>query len=752
VESKRGLMAERKDAGREESSIAFEAFWSKPLNFYFQDFLDKYPAVDVLLLTVWHDAKRELGTFKIWHAKLKEEKKASEKNFPIAKELLLGLLFHWELNYREASHCFKRVAATGDAIAQFFLGMYCGKGLGELTKNNTEAVQYLEKAANNSIPCSEALYELALAQENGDFGLPKDDPALIIKRYVDAANAGNGSAAYDLANKLLAEEGDEKYREEKAKEAVKFFRQAVAQGNCDALIKLSDLYQVGCGVPKDEVEADRLFDMATEISLRYIHLTPFLEFYTTPIDKFIEAAESGDPLKMVVLQKRMHEKIKVDREIIQNWIAMAEKEYLTIGLSDNKQMVLGTLYYYNGEWEKAKKCFSTLQQINPYAEIMLLRFQYEIAGEIDITEAINAYKRIVVKNPSHSYALTRLGYLYYKNKQYSLAEDCFNQVVKDGNAGIFSRELQIFYNDENVIHRANHLVKKLTYDAIKHGSIYCLSVLREQTETIEDEARYDRYLVKVFSMSYRLENEFRYAESLWLGLGISQNTQKALEILQPIKEVYDNSLLTVQYTCHTLGNIYKNSPEHIDIGLAAYYYRCAAQAGYERAKQKLLELHKDFSKTPGVVYNLAFIYPPEDKSKDAEDRRKDATELARDRPVIFDDLADRDDWEKIQSWLSDTEIAKSVKQRKATYIIKRQYEIGQATRLPADVCTIISTFFTVPRNLKKIRESVYEWEKREMKKDKTDPPLPSVTSTSFWQKIANKFSHRTVSESKGYGR
>lgn len=133
-------------------------------------------------------------------------------------------------------------ALKGDAEAQYRLGMLYKRGTSNFSKSPSDALMYLEMAAEQGHV--KACYHLGVLYTFGD------GPRLIKGTIMP----GDG----------LCERDDEK--------AKKYFDMAlrklkvlVADGDADAFVWLSAMYKFGYGVEKDEGKARELLEQAADL-------------------------------------------------------------------------------------------------------------------------------------------------------------------------------------------------------------------------------------------------------------------------------------------------------------------------------------------------------------------------------------------------------------------------------------------------------------------------------------------------------
>jgi TPR repeat protein len=146
-------------------------------------------------------------------------------------------------------------AEQGDMIAQLYLGVMYGNGIG--TKQDlAKAAKWYQSAAEQGHP--KAQYYLGIAYEEGR-GIAQDDGEAI-KWYKKAAKSEFSDAQFKLG--LMTSEGRGVARNDA--EAVKWFRSAAEYGNTSAQNHLGMMYAIGRGVVHDSNTARDWFLKAAE--------------------------------------------------------------------------------------------------------------------------------------------------------------------------------------------------------------------------------------------------------------------------------------------------------------------------------------------------------------------------------------------------------------------------------------------------------------------------------------------------------
>ena len=144
-------------------------------------------------------------------------------------------------------------AREGIAPAEVLLGLRYADGEG-VAVNNTEAAQWLERAANKGEPFAQ--YRLGTLYEKG-LGVPPS-ASVAADWYLKAAELGNVKAMHNLAVAYANGAG----RPMDYAEAGRWFRQAADHGLADSQFNLAVLHERGLGVKSSLSEAYRWYAIA----------------------------------------------------------------------------------------------------------------------------------------------------------------------------------------------------------------------------------------------------------------------------------------------------------------------------------------------------------------------------------------------------------------------------------------------------------------------------------------------------------
>lgn len=154
----------------------------------------------------------------------------------------------------DAARQFQEIEAAaerGDAKAQFKLGQEYEFRTDGVSRNNTDALKWYHKAANQGF--AEAQTYLGLSYFLG--GIVKEDYAKAYAWYRKAAEQGYADAQYSLG--LYPQLST-------YAEAAKWYRKAAEQGHDDAQYLLGLCYHNGMGVERNPVETAKWYHMAAE--------------------------------------------------------------------------------------------------------------------------------------------------------------------------------------------------------------------------------------------------------------------------------------------------------------------------------------------------------------------------------------------------------------------------------------------------------------------------------------------------------
>ena len=200
--------------------------------------------------------KEASGAFRISMEKAQQELRrlAREKMEADTKTALAAFKSdppRWEEGFR-----LKDTVNKNDSEIQFFLGYCYANGVGGADKDESAAVEWYRKSAEQGI--SVAQYNLALMYDKGS-GVDENKKEAV-KWYRKAAEQGDAKAQYNLAVSYHKGAGIEK----DDVESVKWYRKAAEQNFSSAQSNLGFMYAFGYGVEKDYAEAVKWYRKAAE--------------------------------------------------------------------------------------------------------------------------------------------------------------------------------------------------------------------------------------------------------------------------------------------------------------------------------------------------------------------------------------------------------------------------------------------------------------------------------------------------------
>lgn len=148
-----------------------------------------------------------------------------------------------------------KLADQGDAQAQYQLGNRYAKGYDVAIDIQAAEAWYLKSA---NLGYAEAQYALGTLYEDLPGTAPSNTPSFNVAPELDGLSAlvagANPGTTFDLCIQI----GDGPI------EAIKWYRLAAAQGHTSAQLKLGNIYELGRGVPQDDMLAYMWFDIAAK--------------------------------------------------------------------------------------------------------------------------------------------------------------------------------------------------------------------------------------------------------------------------------------------------------------------------------------------------------------------------------------------------------------------------------------------------------------------------------------------------------
>ncbi|KAJ3135588.1 hypothetical protein HK100_002526 [Physocladia obscura] len=159
------------------------------------------------------------------------------------------------VEYEVAVKWFEKIAAEGDAQAQFAFGNAHETGEG-MPQDEIQAVMWYQKAANQGNPGAQ--FRLGRAYDTG-MGVDTDN-ALAIEWYHKAAEQANSDAQFNLAHAYYYGLGvPQNYGL-----AIEWFEKAANQGNAFAQVHLGNVYFAGQEIHQDTTLAVKWYQKAAE--------------------------------------------------------------------------------------------------------------------------------------------------------------------------------------------------------------------------------------------------------------------------------------------------------------------------------------------------------------------------------------------------------------------------------------------------------------------------------------------------------
>ena len=262
-----------------------------------------------------------------------------------------GLRHYNNQDYGAAFRCFRQAAETGDAYAQYNLGLCYHKGEG-VEKNLREAKKWYRKAADQGYVYAQ--YCLAELRHRGEDG--EKDVSEAMRWYHAAAEQGYEPAKEALRNLEnekelsqaddLVSKGKTFLDNQEYHDAVECFRIAAQMRNAQAMYYLGLCYEKGLGVEQDAAEAEKWIR---------------------------KAAEQGHADALQALQK------------IEQPISTSEAAQL---------VDKGVEHYENKEYEQAAECFRQAAEMGHAVAQSYLGVYYENGWGVpkDAAEAVKWYR------------------------------------------------------------------------------------------------------------------------------------------------------------------------------------------------------------------------------------------------------------------------------------------------------------------------------------------------------------------------
>ena len=173
-----------------------------------------------------------------------------------------------EINYQTAAGRKKAImdrAKSGDAVAQYYLGICHTQGGLGIAKDYKKAIEWWKKSAENGN--TYAQLKLASCYTRGSLGLPKDknEAAKWYKMAAEdckrSAESGDVRAQYQLANLYTTGRGVKR----DYKEAFKWYEKAAENGDTNAQLRPGLCYDTGIlKTPRSISKAEKWYKKAVE--------------------------------------------------------------------------------------------------------------------------------------------------------------------------------------------------------------------------------------------------------------------------------------------------------------------------------------------------------------------------------------------------------------------------------------------------------------------------------------------------------
>ncbi|MBI5018484.1 MAG: SEL1-like repeat protein [Deltaproteobacteria bacterium] len=213
---------------------------------------------------------------------------------PVAGFLLVLSVMSAALAFEFGDNGLHRLAETGDASAEYALGLSYSEGLG-VPQDYAEATKWYRKAAEHGHVGAQ--FSLAVMYYDGS-GVPQDYVEAA-KWYRKAAENGHVRGQFSLAGMYHEGRGvPQDYTE-----AMKWSRMAAEQGHASAQFNLGVMYDSGQGVTQNYKEAMKWYRMAAEqghasaqfnLGVMYDSGQGVTQNYKEAIKWYREAADQGD--------------------------------------------------------------------------------------------------------------------------------------------------------------------------------------------------------------------------------------------------------------------------------------------------------------------------------------------------------------------------------------------------------------------------------------------------------------------------
>ncbi|MCY4224053.1 MAG: serine/threonine-protein kinase [Bacteroidetes bacterium] len=328
--------------------------------------------------------------------------------------LLLTIFALFRMNEGESIENIMADAQSGDADAQFKLGLAYDNGLFGMPEDLTEAVKWYDRAAHQGH--AEAQLSLGFIYDLGQ-GVVEDDEEAV-RWYREAAIQGLAMAQYSLGTMYYMGNGVE----EDNLEAFRWFSLAAEQDLAEAQYNIGDMYYYGHGVEEDYSEAMEWYGLAAQqdhaaaqFSIGVMHYYGYgvAEDHSEALKWFRLAADQGLPTAQYSVGDMYYygQGVQEDNLEALKWYRLAADQELFPA-----QYRLGDMYYYGFGVQEDK--LEAMKWYNLAADQGFADAQYQI-GEMyfyghgvqeDNGEAMKWYQ--LAAEQDHADAQFSIGIMY----------------------------------------------------------------------------------------------------------------------------------------------------------------------------------------------------------------------------------------------------------------------------------------------------------------------------------------------------
>jgi TPR repeat protein len=242
---------------------------------------------------------------------------------PANADFQAGLAAYDRGDYSAALSEWRPIAESGDANAQFNLGMLYARGQG-VPQDYQKAVEWYQKAGEQGVAAAQ--YNLGLIYANGQ-GVPRNAEEAA-RWFQKAAEQGVTAAESDLGSIYYEGEGAFK----NYAEAEKWYRKAAEQGIGSAAFSLGVMYDIGQGVDKNYDEAIKWYTKAadagyapalTNLGILYYNAQGVKRDLVQAYAWFARAEKMGDPragqLFRTTASRMKPKDVKQAQALVEQW-------------------------------------------------------------------------------------------------------------------------------------------------------------------------------------------------------------------------------------------------------------------------------------------------------------------------------------------------------------------------------------------------------------------------------------------------